>query len=72
MGKRIFKEGDKGQIICHDCAKLVSTTCKIRDVNFESMVYNVLVDVCDECDCVVAIPSSSIVQIRAMRDAAKK
>lgn len=75
---RIVKEGDKGQSICENCRKMVTTTCKLRDIpygdekNDIGLIRNILVDVCDECDEMVTIPHQSSPQVRDALTAHRK
>lgn len=51
------------QAICENCRKLVVTTSVRRTVPFSDnsgVVKNILVDVCSECDEMVAIPPASL------------
>lgn len=64
-------KGDKGQAICEDCAKWVSTTFDSRTVPFtdgRGEVKEILVAVCDECGAVVATPPQSTPAIRRARE----
>ena len=56
-----FKEGDKGQALCHNDGR-VSTTFERRDVPFrhgQGIVRDILVATCDECRAVIGIPAQS-------------
>jgi hypothetical protein len=69
---RILKEGDRGQAICRDCRKPVSTTYEYRTVHLEQTgvdVPDVLVGACDGCGGVVSIPAQSTPRLKAARDA---
>ncbi len=72
MKTRLFQEGDKSRAICHQCKKIVETTLVRRTVPFSDglgVVKDLLVDVCDVCDAVVATPAQST---PAIRDARRK
>lgn len=63
-----YTQGDKSRAICEDCNRIVTTTFEVRDVPFfdgSSIVENVLVAVCDNCNSVVAIPAQSTPAIQA-------
>jgi hypothetical protein len=65
---KTWNEGDTCEVVCHECGKLVSATLRYRDVGFEDnpvIVRNLLVDVCDLCDAVVAVPAQATPQIRS-------
>lgn len=64
---RIVKEGDKRQVICHNCGRS-ETTYLLRDVDFDDnsgTVKNILAAVCDKCHEVVSIPAQSTPKIKA-------
>jgi hypothetical protein len=70
MATKIFFEGEKGQAICGHCG-LVDTTFKYRDVPLSEsrkIVPQILVGVCDTCDCLAAIPAQSTPAIKAVRE----
>lgn len=72
---KLYRKGEKGQAVCEDCAKLVSTTFDYRDVPFEDGVgeaKGILAAVCDECDRVVATPPQSTPAIRRAREVATR
>lgn len=61
-------EGETCEVPCHECRTLVSATLRYRDVGFDNnpvVVRNLLVDVCDRCNAVVAVPAQATPQIRA-------
>lgn len=63
-----WNEGEKGEIPCQVCGRLMPTTLRFRDVGFDDnpvVVRDLLVDVCDLCDEIVAIPANATPQIRA-------
>lgn len=69
---RILRQGDKGQAICRDCRRRVSTTYEYRVVHLEKTdvdVPDVLVGTCDECGKVVSIPAQSTPKLKEARDA---
>lgn len=64
---RIVKEGDKRQVICHNCGRSEATYL-LRDVDFSDKsgtVKNILAAVCDKCHEVVSIPAQSTPKIKA-------
>ncbi|HAT3902001.1 TPA: hypothetical protein OPR08_001957 [Citrobacter koseri] len=64
---RIVKEGDKRQVICHNCGRSEATYL-LRDVDFDDnsgTVKNILAAVCDKCNEVVSIPAQSTPKIKA-------
>ncbi|EPY9613438.1 hypothetical protein ACXH30_001235 [Enterobacter cloacae] len=64
---RIVKEGDKRQVICHNCGRSEATYL-LRDVDFDDnsgTVKNILAAVCDKCHEVVSIPAQSTPKIKA-------
>lgn len=72
---KMFQYGDKGEAYCDACGAFERTTLKYRDVPFDDgigMAKQVLVDVCDRCNAVVAIPAQSTPAIREARDRAFK
>ena len=67
---KIFREGDKGTAVCHDCAALVKTTFLRRDVPFSDgsgSARNILVGVCDLCGRTVSHPAQSTPAISKAR-----
>src|SRR5680860_208814 len=72
---RILRQGDKGQAICPDCRRRVSTTYNYRSVHLEKtdvVVPNVLVGVCDTCGEVVSIPAQSSPKLKEARESTSK
>jgi len=70
---RIVKEGDKRQVICHDCGRSEATYL-LRDVDFSDKcgtVKNILVAVCDKCHDIVSIPAQSTPKIKLEYDRIK-
>jgi hypothetical protein len=69
---KLFVCGDKDEAYCGSCARFMPTTLRYRDVPFgdgRAVVKRILVDVCDHCDDVVAVPPQSVPSIRAgLRD----
>jgi hypothetical protein len=68
----VWREGETSTATCTGCGKVVSTTCRHRDVPFDDgsgVVPNILVSVCDHCDEVVGIPAQSTGAIKAERSA---
>lgn len=64
---RIVKEGDKRQVICHNCGRSEATYL-LRNVDFSDKsgtVKNILAAVCDKCHEVVSIPAQSTPKIKA-------
>lgn len=64
---RFVKEGDKRQVICHNCGRN-GATYLLRDVDFSDKsgtVKNILAAVCDKCHEVVSIPAQSTPKIKA-------
>ncbi len=64
---RIVKEGDKRQVICHNCGRSEATYL-LRNVDFSdksATVKNILAAVCDKCHDVVSIPAQSTPKIKA-------
>lgn len=67
---RIVKEGDKRQVMCHNCGRTAATYL-LRDVNFSDRsgsVKNILAAVCDKCHEVVSVPAQSTPKIKAEYD----
>ncbi len=72
---KLYRKGEKGEAVCEECAKLVSTTFDYRDVPFEDglgTVKGILAAVCDDCDRVVATPPQSTPAIRRAREVATR
>ena len=70
---RIVKEGDKRQVICHDCGRSEATYL-LRDVDFSDKcgtVKNILAAVCDKCHDIVSIPAQSTPKIKLEYDRIK-
>lgn len=68
---KVFVEGSKGQAYCESCVRFTPTTLKYRDVPFDDgrgVAEQILVDVCDHCDEVLAVPPQSVPAIRAVRN----
>ncbi len=64
---RIVKEGDKRQVICHNCGRS-EATYSLRNVDFSDKsgtVKNILAAVCNKCNEVVSIPAQSTPKIKA-------
>jgi len=58
----LYQEGDKGQVICRHCEKIVATTFERKDVLFSDGVEtarDILVSAYDNCGEVVGIPAPS-------------
>ncbi|MEN8216888.1 MAG: hypothetical protein ABFS56_11060 [Pseudomonadota bacterium] len=58
----ILKVGDQEKVACDKCAAFVTVTYKLRDVPFSdgsSIVKQVLVGVCEQCDNVCVLPHQS-------------
>jgi hypothetical protein len=58
----ILKVGDQEKVACDKCATFVTVTYKLRDVPFSdgsSIVKQVLVGVCEQCDNVCVLPHQS-------------
>ena len=63
----MFKEGDVTADTCPRCRKLVQARFERRSVQLARTrlrVQNVLVDVCPECDHMIAVAPSSVAQLR--------
>ncbi|MGF9565137.1 hypothetical protein AAIH70_16615 [Neorhizobium sp. BT27B] len=72
---KMFMYGDKSEAYCDACAAFKTTTLKYRDVPFDDgigVAKQVLVDVCDTCEAVLAIPAQSTPAIREARERAFK
>ena len=68
------KEGDKRQVICHNCGRSEATyLLRNVDLNDKSgTVENILSAVCDKCNEVVSIPAQSTPAIKATLDRMNK
>jgi len=67
----IFKEGDKKEMFCKQCEAFSQGTFRTRDVpvtDHKTLVKNILVGVCDDCNTVILIPSQSLPAIRESRN----
>ena len=63
---KMQQKSEKIEAICESCSKLVTTTTDRRTIPFSDNageVKDILVDVCSECDEVVAIPPKSLPEI---------
>jgi hypothetical protein len=61
-----WKENDKSTAICSFCKKLVEIVFKRRDLLYptkNTIINNILVGVCNECDHVISIPQQSVEEI---------
>jgi len=70
---RIVKEGEKRQVVCHNCGRHEATYL-LRDVDFSDKsgtVKNILAAVCDKCHEVVSIPAQSTPKIKEEFDRIK-
>ena len=68
------KEGDKRQVICHNCGRSEATYL-LRNVDFNDKsgtVENILSAVCDKCNEVISIPAQSTPAIKATLDRMNK
>lgn len=69
---KILKVGDTQKAACDHCKGFVPVTFKLRTVPFSDgvgAVKNVLVGVCDGCDCVVVLPHQSTPVVKKQMDA---
>ena len=69
---KILKVGDTQKAACNHCKGFVQVTFKLRTVPFSDgvgAVKNVLVGVCDRCDCVVVLPHQSTPVVKKQMDA---
>ena len=69
---KLYKVGEKSKAICEDCKAIVATTFAYKEVPFDDgsgSVKDILVSVCDECECIVAIPAQSTPAIKRAREA---
>ena len=69
---KILKVGDTQKAACNHCGGFVPVTFKLRTVPFSDgvgAVKNVLVGVCDRCDCVVVLPHQSTPVVKKQMDA---
>ena len=69
---KILKVGDTQKAACNHCRGFVQVTFKLRTVPFSDgvgAVKNVLVGVCDRCDCVVVLPHQSTPVVKKQMDA---
>jgi len=72
---KILKEGDTKKVACNTCESFQSATFKLRNVPFSDgsgLVKNVLVGVCDTCDCVAVVPHQSTPLIKKQLDKLRK
>jgi len=69
---KILKVGDTQKAACSNCEGFVQVTFKLRTVPFSDgvgVVKNLLVGVCDRCDCVVVLPHQSAPVVKKQMDA---
>ena len=72
---KILRVGDTQKAACSDCKSFVTVTFKLRTVPFSDgigAVKNVLVGVCDRCDCVAVLPHQSTPVVKKQMDAQRK
>ena len=72
---KILMVGDTQKAACSHCQGFVQVTFKLRTVPFSDgvgAVKNVLVGVCDRCDCVVVLPHQSTPVVKKQMDAQRK
>lgn len=72
---KIYKVGDKQEVICQSCQSITNATFMLRDVPFSDnsgVVKNVLVGVCEKCDEIMVIPHQSTPVIKKQIEAQKK
>ena len=72
---KILRVGDTQEAACSDCKSFVTVTFKLRTVPFSDgigAVKNVLVGVCDRCDCVAVLPHQSTPVVKKQMDAQRK
>ncbi len=72
---KILRVGDTQKAACSDCKSFVPVTFKLRTVPFSDgigAVKNVLVGVCDRCDCVAVLPHQSTPVVKKQMDAQRK
>ncbi len=65
--KSLWSAGDIVACNCPTCRQVVQSRFELRTIRMERSrlrVPNVLVDVCNICDNIIAIPSQSIPQLR--------
>lgn len=67
---KFFREGDKSQAFCKECATLSTTTFVQRTISFtdgRGEAKNILVARCDLCGRTVTIPAQSTPAIKRSR-----
>jgi len=72
---KILRVGDTQKAACSECKSFVTVTFKLRTVPFSDgigAVKNVLVGVCDRCDCVAVLPHQSTPVVKKQMDAQRK
>jgi len=68
---KVFKLGDHQLAACETCKSFENATFKIRNVPLSDgsgVVNDILVGVCDRCDCVTILPHSEVPLVKKQID----
>ena len=62
-----WKEYDRGAAICSFCEEQVIVVFKRRDLSYpakNTIINNILVGICTQCDHIISIPQQSVEKIK--------
>lgn len=65
---KLFRVGDTQKAACEKCEEFVDATFKLQDVPLSdnsTIVENVLVGVCNQCDSVIVLPQQETHLVKA-------
>jgi ribosomal protein S27E len=65
MARKLWRAGDKSEVICPSCRHRTTTTFVARKVPLVGRRTRLLVALCDECGNVATIPAQSTPRVKA-------